>query len=56
MTTETTRRRRDLRGDVMRQFAKLARSLMLSALAACVITVGAPCAAEEPDPPDSTWR
>lgn len=36
---------------IMRQFAKLARSLMLSALAACAITVGAPCAAEEPDPP-----
>jgi hypothetical protein len=36
---------------IMRRFAKLARSLMLSALAACVIAVGAPCAAEEPDPP-----
>jgi hypothetical protein len=36
---------------IMRRFAKLARSLMLCALAACVITVGAPCAAEEPDPP-----
>jgi hypothetical protein len=32
-------------------FATPARSLMLSALAACAIAVGAPCAAEEPDPP-----
>jgi len=37
MTTETAR-------------ASMATSLMLSALAACVIAV-APCAAEEPDPP-----
>lgn len=36
---------------IMGQFARLARSLMLSALAACVITAGAPCAAEEPDAP-----
>jgi hypothetical protein len=36
---------------IMRRFAKLARSLVLSALAAFVITVGAPCAAEEPDLP-----
>ena len=35
----------------MRRFAKLARSLVLSALAACVISVGAPCVAQEADPP-----
>ena len=32
--------------------ATLSRSLMLSALAACVISVGAPCVAQETDPPD----
>jgi Protein of unknown function (DUF2490) len=40
----------------MRRFAKLARFLVLSALAACVISVAAPCAAQEvdaPTPPDT---
>jgi hypothetical protein len=40
----------------MRRFAKLARSLALSALAAGVISVAAPCAAQEvdaPTPPDT---
>lgn len=36
----------------MRRFAKLARSLALSALAACVISMATPpCAAQEVDPP-----
>jgi hypothetical protein len=41
---------------IMQRFAKLARSLALSALAACVISMGAPCAAQEvdaPTPPDT---
>jgi len=38
---------------IMRRFAKLARSLALSALAAGVISVAAPCAAQEADPPTS---
>jgi Protein of unknown function (DUF2490) len=43
----------------MRRFAKLARSLALSALAACVISMATPCAAQEeggvdaPTPPDT---
>ena len=36
----------------MRQFAKRARSLVRSALVACVIALAAPCVAQEADPPD----
>jgi Protein of unknown function (DUF2490) len=36
---------------IMSRFAKLARSLALGALAACVISLAAPCAAQEADPP-----
>jgi hypothetical protein len=35
----------------MREFGNCARSLVRSALAVCVISLGAPCAAQEPDPP-----
>jgi uncharacterized protein DUF2490 len=37
---------------VMRHFAKYARSLVRSALVACVISLAAPCVAQEADPPD----
>ena len=36
----------------MRHFAKRARSLVRSALVACVISLAAPCVAQEADPPD----
>ena len=39
------------RASIMQGFTKLARSLTMSALAAGAISLGAPCAAEEPDPP-----
>jgi hypothetical protein len=45
------RRDGDVRGDVMQGFIRVARNLVPGVLAICLVSVGAPCAAQEVDPP-----